>query len=98
MLLSIGTTISATQNFHFIRGKENSSTSTFVHNIGSGSIAFAVTVAKDDEDIFFHLEAPAEYSWFGVGTGEKMDGSLMWIAYRNGNGTGKCLASVTLSL
>ena len=75
-----------------MRREDNSSISTFVHNTGSGSLAFAVTVAKNGGDMFFHLEAPAEYSWVGVGTGEKMDGSLMWIAYRSGNGTGTCPA------
>lgn len=30
-----------------------------------------------------HLSAPATYQWVGVGTGSKMDGSVMVIVYEN---------------
>lgn len=62
--------------------------STYVHKAGSGYLVFAVAAAKDDGRFFFHLEAPAEYSWMAIGTGDKMDGSIMMVAYRSSNETG----------
>jgi hypothetical protein len=88
VLASLIVVSSATPQFQIARQEERSRNATFVHNTGSGSVAFTVAAIKDAGDLHFHLEAPAEYSWVAVGTGEKMDRSLMWIAYRNGNGTG----------
>lgn len=98
VLATVQAISAATPRFLVEREEESSSNSTFVHNIGSGSLAFAAVTAKDAGDFFFHFEAPAEYSWVAIGTGDKMDGSLMWIAYRSGNGTGTIAAHVDVDL
>ncbi|KAK7187970.1 hypothetical protein DPSP01_003144 [Paraphaeosphaeria sporulosa] len=86
---------SASSDFEVVRREAGPSNATFVHDTGSGSVVFAVAAVKDVGDLYFHLEAPAEYSWVAVGSGEEMDGSLMWVAYRSENGTGVTLSSRT---
>jgi hypothetical protein len=48
-----------------------------------GNITFAATAVKENGDLYFHIEAPAENSWVAVGTGSGMKGSLMWVVYRS---------------
>lgn len=43
---------------------------------------FSINIADDSDDIFIYYASPA-YSWVGVGFGEKMEGSLMFIMYPN---------------
>ncbi|KAM4055119.1 cytochrome domain of cellobiose dehydrogenase [Hirsutella rhossiliensis] len=42
-------------------------------------------------NVYFQLRAPANYSWIGLGTGSKMQGSDMFVMYANG------MNNVTLS-
>jgi hypothetical protein len=44
--------------------------------------------ANINGDIWFSMAAPNKFSWIAVGTGEEMDGSLMFIAYGDGTPTG----------
>lgn len=46
---------------------------------------FSVNVANDSSDVFMYFSSPA-YSWVGVGFGEKMENSLMFVMYPNENG------------
>ncbi|KAI4947233.1 hypothetical protein J4E91_006583 [Alternaria rosae] len=41
---------------------------------------FSINIADDSDDVFIYYASPA-YSWVGVGFGEKMEGSLMFIMY-----------------
>jgi len=43
---------------------------------------FSINIADDSDDVFIYYASPA-YSWVGVGFGEKMDGSLMFIMHPN---------------
>ncbi|KAF2258957.1 CBD9-like protein [Lojkania enalia] len=78
------------------RETENSTIAAFVYATDSGNVTFAVTTVKDVGDLYFHLEGPADYSWISVGTGEEMDGSLMWIIYRSRDGNGVTLSTRTV--
>jgi hypothetical protein len=46
---------------------------------------FSVNVANDLSDVFLYFTSPA-YSWVGVGFGERMENSLMFVMYPNKNG------------
>ena len=61
----------------------------FVQTTDAGNISFAVAAVQDVGDLYFHVEAPASASWVAFGIGSDMKGSLMWVMYRNSNGTGK---------
>ncbi|KAF2995072.1 hypothetical protein E8E13_002638 [Curvularia kusanoi] len=56
--------------------------STFVYPTGDGNLTFALT-ATNGGDVYMHLSAPATYQWVGIGTGSKMEGSVMFIVYEN---------------
>lgn len=56
---------------------------------GDNDYVFAVNVASGSNDLYFHLSAPAAYSWIAVGTGSEMSDSLMFIAYANSTGNGQ---------
>ena len=58
------------------------SISTFISPTGAGNLTFALIAARNG-DVHMHLSAPATYQWVGVGTGSKMDGSVMVIVYEN---------------
>lgn len=49
------------------------------------------TAASGSGNIFFRLEAPADYQWVALGTGSGMSGSTMFVLYQDGSG------NVTLS-
>ncbi|KAF1809343.1 CBD9-like protein [Eremomyces bilateralis CBS 781.70] len=53
-----------------------------------GYIAFTVAAIQESGDLYFRLSAPAVYSWFAIGTGSRMKGSLMFIIYSSANKTG----------
>ena len=50
---------------------------------------FSVNIANDSDagDVFLYFTSPA-HSWVGVGFGETMRDSLMFILYPSRNGTG----------
>ncbi|KAF4337980.1 hypothetical protein FBEOM_8142 [Fusarium beomiforme] len=49
------------------------------------------TASSSSGNIFIRLQAPVEYQWIGLGTGDKMSGSTMFVIYQDGSG------NVTLS-
>lgn len=53
---------------------------------------FALQADKYAGDLFFHLSAPSGNEWVAVGIGNQMAGSLMFIAYPDGNGDGITLS------
>lgn len=65
-----------------------SSASTFVYNTTRDSVVFAVIPVKNNGDVYLHMEGPADYGWLAFGTGDKMDGSRMWVIYRDSSGSG----------
>ncbi|KAH6456216.1 hypothetical protein HBI57_128020 [Parastagonospora nodorum] len=46
---------------------------------------FSVNVANNSQDVFLYFTSPA-YSWVGVGFGQKMEDSLMFVMYPSENG------------
>ncbi|KAF2134777.1 iron reductase domain protein [Dothidotthia symphoricarpi CBS 119687] len=52
---------------------------------------FSLNIANDSDDVFVYFTSPA-YSWVGVGFGDKMEDSLMFVMYPNEEGD-----SVTIS-
>jgi hypothetical protein len=46
---------------------------------------FSINVANDSSDVFLYFTSPA-YSWVGVGFGEKMENSLMFVMYPSEKG------------
>ncbi|QIW98894.1 hypothetical protein AMS68_004412 [Peltaster fructicola] len=67
--------------------------STFIYNsTGAGTkgnyFLFTINIVKSTGDIYFHFDAPASGSWVGVGFGDKMQGTLMILAYPSQNTTG----------
>lgn len=73
---------------------QTSPSSVFVYNGGftGSNFTFAINLASDSQDLFFHLNGPSKFSWIAVGTGSEMKNSLMFIAYTSGDGK-----NVTLS-
>ncbi|KAM0431313.1 hypothetical protein ACHAPT_005287 [Fusarium lateritium] len=49
------------------------------------------TASSGSGNIFFRLQAPADYQWVALGTGTGMSGSTMFVMYQDGSG------NVTLS-
>jgi hypothetical protein len=64
----------------------------------SESFGVAVTSTNDDANAVFTLQvsAPVRYGWAAVGTGDRMDNSLMFIVYpsQTEGETGLSLASL----
>ncbi|ORX97388.1 hypothetical protein BCR34DRAFT_166591 [Clohesyomyces aquaticus] len=71
-------------------------TSAWVYASSYGNITFAATAVKADGTLYFHLEAPAKNSWVSIGTGDEMDGSLMWVVHRSQDGKGVTLSPRTV--
>ncbi|EEU36100.1 uncharacterized protein NECHADRAFT_64607 [Fusarium vanettenii 77-13-4] len=44
------------------------------------------TASSGSGNIFFRLEAPADYQWVALGTGTGMSGSTMFVMYQDGSG------------
>ena len=55
---------------------------TFISSTEAGNLTFAL-IAANNGDIRMHLSAPATYQWVGIGTGSKMEGSVMFIVYES---------------
>ncbi|KYG13604.1 hypothetical protein FVEG_13881 [Fusarium verticillioides 7600] len=51
----------------------------------------ASTALSSSSTLFIRIQAPVEYQWVGLGTGDKMSGSTMFVIYQDGTG------NVTLS-
>jgi hypothetical protein len=64
---------------------DTSPSDTFVY--ADKNFTFTIT-ANTNGDIWFSMAAPATYGWFAVGTGSRMAGSLMFVAYGDGTPTG----------
>jgi hypothetical protein len=62
---------------------------TFIYSENGANLAISFTVAADSGDLAFCLSAQADHDWVGFGIGTHMKDSLMFIAYRTKNGTGK---------
>jgi hypothetical protein len=63
--------------------------SVFVYNGGftGSNFTFAINLAQDSQDLFFHLSGPTKFSWIAVGTGKEMTNSLMFVTYANSDGS-----------
>ena len=66
---------------------DTSPSATFAHVDNNINFTFTIT-ANRNGDIWFSMAAPATFGWFAVGTGSRMAGSLMFVAYGNGSDTG----------
>ena len=58
----------------------------------SGKYGFAITSAPADGgvDFLMQISAAESYGWAAVGTGNKMDNSLMFIIYPSGQDDSQC--------
>lgn len=71
----------------------NATSSVFVYNGTSGEqFVFALNVEQDTGDLYMHMSCPAGNSWMGVGIGDEMKDSLMFVAYASSNGSGVTLS------
>ncbi|MCJ1290479.1 hypothetical protein MMC34_002017 [Xylographa carneopallida] len=62
------------------------STSVFVLDDSSIPLTFALNIAPDSNDFYFHLSGPATNSWIAIGTGTEMEGSQMFLVYTSTSG------------
>ncbi|MCJ1283405.1 hypothetical protein MMC26_002733 [Xylographa opegraphella] len=62
------------------------STSVFVLDDSSTPLTFALNIAPDSNDFYFHLSGPASNSWIAIGTGTEMEGSQMFLVYTSTDG------------
>lgn len=44
------------------------------------------TASSSSGNLFIRIQAPIEYQWVGLGTGDKMSGSTMFVIYQDGTG------------
>ena len=60
----------------------------------SSKIGFAVSTAQNasSTNLLFQLSAPQAAGWGAVGSGTRMDGSLMFVIYASGEDSGTCMA------
>ena len=56
----------------------------------ASSVGFALSTAQSETstDLLFQISAPEHAGWAAVGTGDRMDGSLMFIIYPSGQSNG----------
>ena len=54
-------------------------------------LALTSTTAGNGTSLFLQLSAPASFQWAAVGSGDKMDGSLMFLIYRSDDKDGKLI-------
>lgn len=65
-----------------------SNASTFSIAFGPPKANFTFTLTSDYQgSLYFRMAGPSYWSWLAVGTGDKMDGSLMFIMYQDDNGS-----------
>jgi hypothetical protein len=74
---------------HFVSAASTSNAaSIFNLPVKSGSnYTFALNIPDGSTDLYFHLSGPTSYSWIAVGTGSKMQDSLMIVIYSNADGS-----------
>ncbi len=58
--------------------------STYTNNTSNGS-----GTGSDQNELLFQLSVPSSAGWGAIGTGDKMDGSLMFILYPSTDSDGK---------
>jgi hypothetical protein len=56
-----------------------------------GTLCYSVnipdsTAQSGSGDIFFQIKGPSTYQWIGMGTGNQMSGSSMFVIYQSSNG------------
>ena len=66
--------------------------STFVFSETVANLTLSLTAVAQTGDLWFRLEAPAEYDWVAIGIGSQMKGALTFVTYPSKNGT-----AITLS-
>jgi hypothetical protein len=66
---------------------DHSPAATFKYNQDKVNFTFTFT-ANRNGDLWFSMAAPSTFGWMAVGTGEEMEGSLMFVAYGDGTPTG----------
>ncbi|KAF4448607.1 hypothetical protein F53441_8026 [Fusarium austroafricanum] len=44
------------------------------------------TASSNSGNIYIRIQAPVEYQWVGLGTGDQMSGSTMFVIYQDGHG------------
>lgn len=75
------------------QSNNNNASAVFVYKgFQNTQFVFALTADRSSGDLYFHMESPVGQAWIGVGIGDEMKNSLMFIAYPDGNGE-----SVTIS-
>ncbi len=67
---------------------DDSPTATFMYNKDNVNFTFTFT-ANMNGDFWFSMAAPSKFGWMAVGTGDRMEGSLMFVAYGDGTPTGR---------
>ncbi|KAF2032415.1 hypothetical protein EK21DRAFT_110087 [Setomelanomma holmii] len=55
------------------------------------------TASSGSGDVFFQISAPSTYQWIGLGQGQQMSGSNMFIVYTNSAGSNVTLSPRTAS-
>lgn len=57
------------------------------------NLGFTLSTMRNDTstDLLFQISAPQRAGWGAVGTGYRMDRSLMFIIYPSGQGNGGCV-------
>lgn len=76
--------------FATVSAQQNASTFIFSENVANFTLS--LTAVAETGDLWFRLEAPAEYDWVAIGIGPQMKGALTFITYPSKNGT-----AITLS-
>ena len=51
-------------------------------------VALSIQSTSNGSEVYMHIEAPASDQWAAVGTGDAMDGSLMFVMYPGEDGDG----------
>ncbi|KAI9830524.1 MAG: hypothetical protein M1819_005482 [Sarea resinae] len=68
--------------------------STFIlKGTGDGNLTFAVNVADNSEDLYFHLSASTGNQWVAIGAGSHMKNSLIFVVYTSKSGKNITLSS-----
>ena len=59
-------------------------------------VAISSVPDNDNSDFLVQISAPINYGWTALGTGDKMDGSLMFIVFPTSSGDGKPILALAL--
>ncbi|KAH7151138.1 hypothetical protein DER46DRAFT_689903, partial [Fusarium sp. MPI-SDFR-AT-0072] len=85
--LQIRTTLTL---FYLVAGDSSASPTSYC-NGKSNKICYtwavpSSTASSSSGNLFIRIQAPVEYQWVGLGTGDKMSGSTMFVIYQDGTG------------